>query len=116
MALLKEQWHPLGTPRMTFQIQKARASRNPFPRKVFFSGVNSRLSSGNAIVSTFDHNAHASRRAGDDSRRMLLVAGIQVHEFLLGDVLHLLRGDLVALVLARALGLLRRVDDLAPLL
>src|SRR5215475_7439036 len=67
------------------------------------------------IVSTFHDNAHTSGGAGDDARSMFFVAGIQVVEFSLGNILHLCGGDLETLVFAASLCLLFGVDDLAPL-
>ena len=52
------------------------------------------------IKSPLDHDPHAPRGAFDDASGVFDVAGVEVWEFLLGDVGHLLLGQAETFVLA----------------
>src|SRR5207253_10785365 len=67
-------------------------------------------------ILSLDEQAHATGCAFHNSDGVIQVAGVQILQLLLGDVLHLARTDLEALVLPALLGLLFRIDQLAALL
>src|SRR5262245_29965517 len=69
-----------------------------------------------AIDLTLHGKSHAPGRAFHDANRMVLIASIEVHEFLFSDFAHLRGADLESFVLPGLLGLFLGGEHFAALL